>query len=75
MFLDQKFLFTITVESINEMLQLQPGQNLTPISIGYLLKKFPKITTTKLAQMFQTFIVEEKHTPQEPPPYMYAIFS
>ena len=25
--------------------------------------------------MFQTFIGEEKHTPQDPPPYIYTIFS
>jgi len=75
MSLGHTILFTITAESINEMLQLQPRQKLTDISIGDLLDKFPKLTTAKVAQMFQTFIVEEKHTPQEPPPYMYTIFS
>jgi len=34
---DQKVLFTITAESINEMLQVQPGPNLIPLSIGDLL--------------------------------------
>lgn len=68
-------LFTITVESINEMLQLQPGKNLTPISIGDLLDRFPKLTTAKLAEMFQTYIVEVKHIPKDPPPYLYTIFS
>ena len=33
MTLDHTILFTITVESINEMLQLQPGKNLTPLSV------------------------------------------
>lgn len=56
---DQTILFTIIVESINEMLQLQLGQNLTPISIGDLLDRLPKLTTAKLAEMFQTFIIKE----------------
>ena len=72
---NQTILFTITVESINEMLQLQLGQNLTPISIGDLLDRFPKLTTTKLVEMFQTFIREEKHIPKDPPPYVATIFS
>jgi len=57
------------------MLQLQLGQNLTPISIGDLLDKFPKITPTRLAKIFQTSIVEEKHIPKDPSPYMWTIFS
>lgn len=72
---NQTILFTITAESINEMLQLQPGQNLTPISVGDLLDQFPKLTTAKLAEMFQIFIVEVKHIPKDPPPYIYSIFS
>jgi len=72
---NEDVLFTITVESINEMLHLQPGQNLTPISIGNLLDQFPKLTTTRLAEIFQTFIVEEKYIPKDPPPYMWTIFS
>ena len=57
------------------MLQLQPGKTLTPISIGDPLDHFPKLTTTKLAEMFQTFIREEKHIPKDPPPYVATIFS
>ena len=72
---NQTILFTIIVESINEMLQLQPGQNLTPLSIGDLLVLFPKLSPAILAQIIQTYIVEEKYTPNEPPLYVYTIFS
>ena len=34
MSLDQKVLFTITAESINEMLQVRPGPNLTHSPLG-----------------------------------------
>ena len=34
---DQKVFFTITVESINEMLHFQPAPNLTPLSIGDMI--------------------------------------
>ena len=35
----QTVLFPITAQSINEMLQFQPGQALTPLSMGELLEK------------------------------------
>lgn len=72
---DQTILFTITAELINEMLQLQLGQNLSPISIEDLLDKFPKLTTTKITKMLQTFIREGKHVATEPPSYVATIFS
>jgi len=62
---DQKVLFTVTAKSINEMLQLQPGPKLTPLSIGDLLDLYPKLSPAKLAQLFQTFIREEKHIPKD----------
>jgi len=72
---DQKVLFTITTESINEMLQVQPGPDLTPLSIGDLLDMYTKLTPSKLAQISQTFIVEQKHIPKDAPPYVSTIFS
>jgi len=57
------------------MLQIQPGQNLSPLSIRDLLDLFPKLSPARLAQIIQTFIIEEKYTPKEPPPYVYTIFS
>jgi len=72
---DQKVLFTITTESINEMLQLQPGPNLTPLSIGDLLDLYPKLSPAKFAQFFQAFIREEKHIPKDSPPHVSTIFS
>jgi len=48
---------------------------LTPLSIGDLLDLFPKIISIRLAQVIQTFILEEKYTPKYPPPYVVALFS
>jgi len=75
MSLDQKVLFIITAESINEMLQVQPGPNLTPLCIGDFLDHYTKLIPSRLAQIFQTFIVEEQHIPTDAPPYVFAIFS
>lgn len=55
----KKILFTITVDSINEMLQLQLRPNLTPLLIGDLLDEYSKISPSRLAQLFKDFIVEE----------------
>jgi len=46
---DQSILFTITVESINQMLQLQQSQNLTPLSIGDMLNRYPTLTSIRLS--------------------------
>ena len=57
------------------MLQLQPGQNMTSLSIGDLLDLFPKLSPARLTQVIQTFILGEKYTPKYPPPYVAALFS
>jgi len=46
---DQKVLFTIITESINEMLQFQLGPKLTPLSIRDLLDQYPNLSPAKLA--------------------------
>lgn len=67
---DHVVLFISIVESINELLQLQPSQILTPLSIRDMLNRYPGLTSTKLAQCFETFITEEQYTPKESPPYL-----
>lgn len=71
---DQKILFTIIAESINEMLQLQPRQNFTPLSIADLLEKSSKLSSSEITQVCQTFI-KEKYRPKYPPPYMSCLFT
>jgi len=46
---DQKVLFTITIESINEMLHFQPGPNLTPLSIRDQIDQYTKLNPSRLA--------------------------
>lgn len=53
----QKVLFSITTESINEMLQFHPSQALTPISIGDLLDKSTKLSQSELNHLYHTFIL------------------
>lgn len=56
------------------MLQVQLGLNLTPLSIMNFLDQYTKLIPSNMAQLFQNFIVEEKHIPQDAPPYVSAIF-
>ena len=53
---DKKLLFTITAKSINEMLQLQPGQDLTALSIVDLLEKSSRLSSSEINQIYQTFM-------------------
>ena len=72
--LDQQVLFTITAESINQMLQVQPSPNETPLSIEGFLDLYTKLDLPRIAQIFETFIKEECHTPTESPPYVATTF-
>lgn len=49
---NQDFLFSITVESINHMLQIQPSHNLTPLPIANLLDLNTTLDPTKIKQIF-----------------------
>ena len=73
MSLNQTVLFIVTADSINKMLQFQPGQNLTPISLRELLEKASKMSQSELSHLFQTFM-DKKHQPKDPPPYMSSFF-
>jgi len=72
---NQQLLFTITIESINQMMQVQPNPNETSLSISDLLDLYVKLDLAKMAQIFQTFIIEDRHTPTDSPPYATTIFS
>jgi len=56
------------------MLQVQPSPNETPRSIEVLLDPYTKLDLPRIAQIFQTFIIEECHTPTETPSYVATIF-
>lgn len=71
---DQQLFFTITPESINQMLQIQSSPNQTPLSIGNLYL-YLKLDQVKIMQIFQNFIIEDRHTPIDTPPYAATIFS
>lgn len=71
---NQQVLFTIIAESINQMLQIKPSQNETPLCIDGLLDLYTNIDIPKKAQIIQTFIIKESHTPTNSPPYAATIF-
>jgi len=57
------------------MLRVQPSPNETPFSIGELLDLYTKLDLPIIAQIFQTFTIEECHTPTDSAPYAATIFS
>ena len=70
----QDVLFPITAQSINEMLQFQSGQALTPLSMAELLEKSTKLSLEELNRLCQTFMLPE-HQPKGPPPYGHTFFT
>ena len=70
----QTIIFPITAQPINEILQFQPGQALTPLSMGNLLEKLANLSQEELNRLCQTFMLPE-HQPKGPPPYGYNFFT
>ena len=56
------------------MLHFEPGQNLTPLSIGELLEKSTQLSPEEVKCICQTFMLPE-HQPKGPPPYVSAFFT
>ena len=71
---NQTVLFTITVDSINEMLQFQLSEDLIPISLGELLEKSSKLSQSELSRLCQTFM-DKQHQPKDPHPYLSVFFT
>ena len=71
----KEILFTITTESINQMLQIQPRPDETPLSIETLTQLYLNLDFPKRFQIFQTFIPSSVETPNTNPPYPTTIFS
>lgn len=73
MFPDQKVLFTITAESINEMLQLQPGENLTPLTFADRLTDFPSYLVPEVLKSSKLSLLK-KNTCQRTPLHVILLF-
>ena len=56
------------------MLQFQPREALTPISLGDLLENSSKFSQSELSRLYQTFI-DKQHQPKNPPPYLLVFFT
>jgi hypothetical protein len=53
---DQSVLFPITPQAINVMLHFEPGQNLTPLSIGELLEKSTRLSPEEVIRRSHPWI-------------------
>ena len=70
----KELLFTITIESINQMLQLQPDPNAVPLSIEALTKLYLDLEFPKRFQIFQICMPSYVEIPKINPPYSSSKF-
>lgn len=71
---EKEILFTITAQSINQMLQLQPDPQAVPLSIEALTQLYPCIDFPKSFMIFQNFMPSHVDIPKINPPYSTAKF-
>jgi len=70
----QNVLFSITAESINEMLHFHSTEPLAPLSMGFLVEKASQFRSSEITCITQMFM-SPKHQPKGPPPYLHAFFT
>lgn len=72
---EKEILFTITAESINQMLQIQSRPDQVPLSIEALTQLYLNLDFPKRFQIFHTFMPSSIEIPKINPPYPSAKFS
>ena len=71
---DKEIPFSITVESINEMLQLQFDPMVVPLSIEALNQLYLGLDSPKRFMIFQNFMPSHVDIPNMNPPYSTSKF-
>jgi len=70
----QTVLFSITIESINEMIPFHSTEPLAHLSMGFLLEKASQLPNSEITRIAQMFMIP-MHQPKGPPPYLCAFFT
>jgi hypothetical protein len=68
-------LFTITSETIDQMMQVPRAESLSLFSIEVLTELYQKLSFPQRAQIFEIFLPESAQLPKKNPPYHSSIFS
>jgi hypothetical protein len=68
-------LFTITPETIDQIMQIPRADSLSPFSIEILTEMYQKLSFPQRAQIFEIFLPENAQLPKKNPPYHSSIFS
>lgn len=69
-----EIIFTITIKTIELMMQGSYVENNTPFSIESLIELYQKLYFAKIARFFDLFLHENTQLPRKNPPYPYYIF-
>jgi hypothetical protein len=69
-----EILFTITPETIDQMLQIPKNDSTTPFFVEALNELYQKLTFPQRAQIFEIFLPEDAQFPKKNPPYPSSIF-
>ena len=65
---------TITIQTIEQMMQAQTTNNATPCSQEALIEIYKKLDFSKRAQTFELFMTENDPLPKKNPPFPASIF-
>jgi hypothetical protein len=69
-----EIMFTITPETINQMLQIPQNKSTTPFFVESINELYQKLTFSQRAQFFEIFLREDAQLPKKNPPCPSSIF-
>jgi hypothetical protein len=68
-------LFTITPETIDQMMQIPRADSLSPFSVEIITEMYQKLSFLQRAQIFEFFLTESSQLPKKNHPYHSSIFT
>jgi hypothetical protein len=68
-------LFTITPESIDQMMQISRVESASPFTLEVLTEKYQNLSFPQRAQIFELFLPQDAQFPKKNPPYHSSMFS
>jgi hypothetical protein len=69
-----EILFTVTHDTIEQMIHIPQSESTTPFSIESLNELYQKLNFLQIAQIFEIFLLEDAQLPKKNPLYLSTIF-
>jgi hypothetical protein len=71
----REIIFLITLETIDQMLQITRAESPSPFNLEIITELYQKLSFPQRAHIFELFLPQSSHLPTTNPPYPSSLFS